>query len=99
MISTPMDLSFIRENLECDEYSAMNEVFRDIRLMITNSRKFNTNKRSRVRFRQLGFEDNSIFLKGFPVTVLETFWAYYDKGAAACYSLLLNKYNAYPIID
>ena len=45
-----MDLGFIKENLQCNEYSAMNEVFRDVRLMISNSRKFNTNKRSRVRF-------------------------------------------------
>lgn len=48
VIENPMDLSTVKENLLSDKYSNPNSLFRDFRLIFSNSRTFNTNKRSRV---------------------------------------------------
>lgn len=48
VIENPMDLSTVKENLLSDKYSNPNSLFRDLRLIFSNSRTFNTNKRSRV---------------------------------------------------
>lgn len=43
-----MDLLNIRENLERNAYTDPNKMAADMKLMFTNSKSFNTNKRSRV---------------------------------------------------
>lgn len=48
IIENPMDLSTVKENLLSDKYSNPNSLFRDLRLIFSNSRTYNTNKRSRV---------------------------------------------------
>lgn len=48
VIENPMDLSTVKENLLSDKYSNPNSLFRDFRLIFSNSRTFNTNKRSRI---------------------------------------------------
>lgn len=48
IVHQPMDLSTIRNNLESDVYDNPNEFCRDVRLIFTNSRSYNTNKRSKV---------------------------------------------------
>ncbi|RWS23747.1 bromodomain and WD repeat-containing protein 3-like protein, partial [Leptotrombidium deliense] len=48
VIDTPMDLSTVREQLLVNDYSNPNEFVKDMNLIFTNSRSFNTNKRSRI---------------------------------------------------
>ncbi|XP_062620168.1 bromodomain and WD repeat-containing protein 3-like isoform X2 [Saccostrea cucullata] len=48
IIEHPMDLSTVKENLLRDKYSNPNSLFKDFRLIFSNSRTFNTNKRSRI---------------------------------------------------
>lgn len=48
VIENPMDLSTVKENLLSDKYSNPNSLFRDLRLIFSNSRTFNTNKRSKI---------------------------------------------------
>lgn len=48
IIDTPMDLGTILDNLMSGGYESLSELFKDIRLVFTNSRTFNTNKRSQV---------------------------------------------------
>lgn len=48
VIENPMDLSTVKEKLLSDKYSNPNSLFRDLRLIFSNSRTFNTNKRSKI---------------------------------------------------
>nr|XP_022292305.1 bromodomain and WD repeat-containing protein 3-like isoform X1 [Crassostrea virginica] len=48
IIEHPMDLSTVKENLLGDRYPNPNSLFKDLRLIFSNSRTFNTNKRSRI---------------------------------------------------
>ena len=43
-----MDLSGVQENLAKENYSDPTEFAKDMRLIFSNSKTFNTNKRSRV---------------------------------------------------
>lgn len=49
-VDTPMDLRTIKEDLLGGNYETINEFVKDMRLIFSNSRNYNTNKRSRVRF-------------------------------------------------
>ena len=44
-----MDLSTVKDNLQCDEYETPQQFIADMRLIFENSRKYNTNNKSRVR--------------------------------------------------
>lgn len=48
VIDTPMDLRSIKEDLLGDNYETPNDFAHDMRLVFTNSRNYNTNKKSRV---------------------------------------------------
>ncbi|XP_062594128.1 PH-interacting protein-like [Saccostrea cucullata] len=48
IIEHPMDLSTMKKRLLRDQYSNPNSLFKDFRLIISNSRTFNTNKDSRI---------------------------------------------------
>lgn len=48
IIDTPMDLRTIKEDLLGGNYETPLEFAKDMRLIFTNSRNYNTNKRSRV---------------------------------------------------
>lgn len=48
VIENPVDLSNIRQNLEAGTYKDPTEFARDMRLMFSNSKSYNTNKRSRI---------------------------------------------------
>lgn len=47
-----MDLGTIREQLQCDNYDSPREFARDVRLVFSNSKLYNTNKKSRVSTEQ-----------------------------------------------
>lgn len=47
-VETPMDLRTVKEELLGDNYESEAEFVKDMRLIFTNSRNYNTNKRSRV---------------------------------------------------
>ena len=59
MIDTPMDLGTVREELQCEHYNTPAEFARDVRLVFSNSKAYNTNKKSRVCFYcvQLSFKE------------------------------------------
>lgn len=48
IIDTPMDLGTVREELIGENYSSPIEFCKDIRMIFSNSRSYNTNKRSKV---------------------------------------------------
>ncbi|XP_047518570.1 bromodomain and WD repeat-containing protein 3 isoform X1 [Pieris napi] len=48
VIARPMDLGSVQQKLESNGYSNADEVAADVRLVFTNSRLYNTNKRSRI---------------------------------------------------
>lgn len=48
IIDTPMDLRTVKEDLLGGNYETPLEFAKDMRLIFTNSRNYNTNKRSRV---------------------------------------------------
>lgn len=48
IIDTPMDLRTVKEDLLGGNYETPIEFAKDMRLIFTNSRNYNTNKRSRV---------------------------------------------------
>ncbi|KAG7298425.1 hypothetical protein JYU34_018052 [Plutella xylostella] len=48
VISTPMDLGTVSRKLEANEYTSQDEFAADVRLIFSNSRQYNTNKRSRI---------------------------------------------------
>lgn len=48
IIDTPMDLLTIKEDLLGGNYSNPEDFAKDVRLIFTNSKNYNTNKRSRV---------------------------------------------------
>ena len=50
IIDTPMDLRTVKEDLLGGNYGTPLEFAKDMRLIFTNSRNYNTNKRSRVRY-------------------------------------------------
>ena len=50
IITTPMDLGSIREQLASDVYETPVEFCKDVRLVFNNSRAYNTNKRSKVSY-------------------------------------------------
>jgi len=47
-IDTPMDLTIIREQLVTQNYESVKEFLQDIKLIVDNSRKYNTDKRSLI---------------------------------------------------
>ena len=47
-VETPMDLGTIEQSLQAGDYDNMAEVFDDIRLIFSNSKKFNQVKRSKI---------------------------------------------------
>lgn len=48
IVDTPMDLMTIKEDLHGGNYESPTQFLKDMRLIFTNSRLFNTNQRSRV---------------------------------------------------
>lgn len=50
IIDTPMDLRTVKEDLLGGNYETPVEFAKDMRLIFTNSRNYNTNKRSRVSY-------------------------------------------------
>jgi bromodomain and WD repeat domain-containing protein 1/3 len=48
VIDTPMDLRTVKEDLLGGNYQSPLEFCKDMRLIFTNSKNYNTNKRSRV---------------------------------------------------
>jgi hypothetical protein len=48
IITTPMDLTLIRESLRVGEYRSPLDLREDMELMFSNSLRFNTDKKSRV---------------------------------------------------
>jgi bromodomain and WD repeat domain-containing protein 1/3 len=48
MIDTPMDLGTVREELYGNNYDDPTAFCKDMRLIFTNSKNYNTNKKSRV---------------------------------------------------
>lgn len=48
IIDTPMDLRTVKEDLLGGNYETPIEFAKDMKLIFTNSRNYNTNKRSRV---------------------------------------------------
>lgn len=49
IIDTPMDLRTVKEDLSGGNYETPAEFAKDVKLIFTNSRTYNTNKRSKVR--------------------------------------------------
>ncbi|KAK3098508.1 hypothetical protein FSP39_020204 [Pinctada imbricata] len=47
-IDHPMDLSTVQEHLEADSYATPIDLCKDVRLIFSNSKLYNTNKRSRI---------------------------------------------------
>ena len=43
-----MDLSILKEQLDNDTYESPTDFAKDVKMMIANSKRYNTNKRSRV---------------------------------------------------
>jgi len=62
IITTPMDLSLIRESLSVGEYTTPNELKDDIEMMFANSLRYNTDRKSAVvkmtKRLKLWFKDN-----------------------------------------
>lgn len=48
IIDTPMDLTTVKEQLLADIYDSPQDFAKDMRLIFTNSKQFNTNKKSRI---------------------------------------------------
>ena len=48
IIHTPMNLLLVKEKIENAQYSSALEFTQDIRLIFTNSKKYNTKKKSRI---------------------------------------------------
>lgn len=48
IVDTPMDLRTVREDLHGGNYETPLDFAKDMRLIFTNSRNYNTNKRSKV---------------------------------------------------
>lgn len=48
IIDTPMDLRTVKEDLLGGNYETPQEFAKDVKLIFTNSRNYNTNKRSKV---------------------------------------------------
>ncbi|XP_052241692.1 bromodomain and WD repeat-containing protein 3-like isoform X2 [Dreissena polymorpha] len=48
VIENPMDLGIVREKLDSGEYSEPTQLARDMSLIFSNSKLYNTNKRSRI---------------------------------------------------
>jgi len=48
VIDSPMDLSRVHEKMLMGKYCSLSGFCRDMRLVFSNSRTYNTNKRSRV---------------------------------------------------
>lgn len=53
IIDTPMDLRTVKEDLIGGNYETPLEFAKDMKLIFTNSRNYNTNKRSRVSGKSL----------------------------------------------
>lgn len=53
IIDTPMDLLTIKEDLLGGNYTNPEDFAKDVRLIFTNSKNYNTNKRSRVSKKNL----------------------------------------------
>lgn len=52
-IDTPMDLHSVREDLQGGNYSSPLDFHKDMNLIFSNSRQYNTDKRSQVNFMKL----------------------------------------------
>lgn len=50
LIDTPMDLGTVREELFGNNYDDPTEFCKDMRTIFSNSKNYNTNKKSRVRY-------------------------------------------------
>lgn len=61
VIDVPMDLTTVREELSANGYTTPHDFAKDVRLIFTNSKNYNTNKRSRVS------ESDLVILKNFLV--------------------------------
>lgn len=48
VIDTPMDLQTVKEDLRGGNYESPTDFAKDVRLIFTNSKNFNTNARSKV---------------------------------------------------
>lgn len=48
LIDTPMDLTTVKEQLLADIYDSPTDFCKDMRLIFSNSKQFNTNKKSRI---------------------------------------------------
>lgn len=48
VIDVPMDLTTVREELSANGYATPHDFAKDMKLIFTNSKNYNTNKRSRV---------------------------------------------------
>jgi len=48
IVSTPMDLTMVRESLHSGEYNTPTELQKDVQLIFKNSRTYNTNSKSKV---------------------------------------------------
>jgi bromodomain and WD repeat domain containing protein 1/3 len=48
VVETPMDLQTVREELHSGNYESPMDFAKDMRLIFQNSRRYNTNKQSRV---------------------------------------------------
>lgn len=68
LIDHPMDFSSIRGHLDADAYTTPKDFFKDVQLVFSNSKAFNTNKRSQIylmtlRLRSLFEEKRDALLK------------------------------------
>ncbi|XP_013385977.1 bromodomain and WD repeat-containing protein 3 [Lingula anatina] len=48
IIDTPMDLTTVKEQMQCGNYDSPQEFAKDVRLVFNNSKQYNTNKKSRI---------------------------------------------------
>ena len=49
VVETPMDLTTVREELAAQSYESPHSFAHDVRLIFSNSKSYNTNKKSQVR--------------------------------------------------
>lgn len=50
IVDTPMDLRTIKEDLIGGNYESQTQFFKDMRIIFSNSKAYNTNQRSRVSY-------------------------------------------------
>lgn len=62
VIGTPMDLLTIREDLAGGNYDSQAQFLKDMRRIFSNSRAYNTNPRSKVRYLDVLFRSKLVWL-------------------------------------